>query len=96
MLPPPRAKKATETSRQAVGTKARRVLSVGLDADEEVVVDKGELMSKEMSRAVLARSGRRSKSSRPTRRSSRAGEGAPRRLTQGARRSGSKQHQDAA
>jgi len=48
-------KKATETIKAGVGTKARRVLSVGLDGDEEVVVDKGELMSKESSRAVLAK-----------------------------------------
>ena len=48
-------KKATETIKAGVGTKSRRVLSVGLDGDEEVVVDKGELMSKEMSRAVLAK-----------------------------------------
>jgi DNA-directed RNA polymerase subunit beta' len=48
-------KKATETIKAGVGTKSRRALTVGLDGDEEVVVDKGELMSKEMSRAVLAK-----------------------------------------
>jgi DNA-directed RNA polymerase subunit beta' len=48
-------KKATETIKAGVGTKSRRVLSIGLDGEEEVVVDKGELMSKEMSRAVLAK-----------------------------------------
>ncbi|TMC71984.1 MAG: DNA-directed RNA polymerase subunit beta', partial [Chloroflexi bacterium] len=48
-------KKATESIKAGVGTKSRRVLSIGLDGDEEVVVDKGELLSKEMSRAVLAK-----------------------------------------
>src|SRR6195256_6361501 len=48
-------KKATEHIKAGVGTKSRRVLSIGLDGDEEVVVDKGELMSKEMSRAVLGK-----------------------------------------
>jgi DNA-directed RNA polymerase subunit beta' len=48
-------KKATEAIKAGVGTKSRRALSVGLDGDEEIVVDKGELMSKEMSRAVLAK-----------------------------------------
>src|SRR5207248_9131740 len=47
-------KKATETIKTGVGTKSRRQLSVGLDGDEEVVVDKGELLSREMTRAVLA------------------------------------------
>ena len=48
-------KKATEHIKAGIGTKSRRVMSVGLEGDEEVVVDKGELMPKEMSRAVLAK-----------------------------------------
>src|SRR6202795_2668110 len=48
-------KKATETIKAGVGTKARKVLSIGLNGDEEVVVDKGELLSRETSRAVLGK-----------------------------------------
>src|SRR5487761_858442 len=48
-------KKATEQIKAGIGTKSRRALSVGLDGDEEIVVDKGELLSKEMSRAVLGK-----------------------------------------
>ncbi len=48
-------KKATEHVKAGVGTKSRRTLSIGLDGDEEVVVDKGDLMSRETSRAVLAK-----------------------------------------
>src|SRR5438067_6472468 len=46
-------KKATEAVKTGVGTKSRRQLTVGLDGDEEIVIEKGELLSKEMSRAVL-------------------------------------------
>src|SRR4030081_3843647 len=46
-------KKATEAIKAGIGTKSRRQLSVGVNGDEEVVIEKGELMSKEMSRAVL-------------------------------------------
>src|SRR5450830_591519 len=48
-------KKATEAIKAGIGTKSRRTLSVGLDGDEEVVIEKGDLMSREMSRAVLAK-----------------------------------------
>ncbi|HMJ38464.1 MAG TPA: DNA-directed RNA polymerase subunit beta', partial [Verrucomicrobiae bacterium] len=48
-------KKATEAIKTGIGTKSRRTLSVGLDGDEEVVIEKGDLMSREMSRAVLAK-----------------------------------------
>src|SRR5467141_2678783 len=48
-------KKATEHIKAGVGTKSRRILSIGLDGDEETVVDKGDLMSRESSRAVLAK-----------------------------------------
>ncbi len=48
-------KKATETIKAGIGTKARRDLSVGIDDDEEVVVEKGETFAREMSRAVLAK-----------------------------------------
>src|ERR1700704_4177166 len=48
-------KKATEHIKAGIGTKSRRAMSIGLDGDEEVVIDKGELLSKEMSRAVLGK-----------------------------------------
>ncbi|HEX9099195.1 MAG TPA: DNA-directed RNA polymerase subunit beta' [Candidatus Dormibacteraeota bacterium] len=48
-------KKVTETIKAGIGTKARRDLSVGTDDDEEVVVEKGEVFAREMSRAVLAK-----------------------------------------
>src|SRR5436305_2988920 len=48
-------KKATEAIKAGIGTKSRRQLSIGLDGDEEIVVDKGEVLSREMSRAVLAK-----------------------------------------
>ena len=48
-------KKATEAIKAGIGTKSRKVLSIGLDGDEETVVDKGELLSKEMSRAILGK-----------------------------------------
>jgi DNA-directed RNA polymerase subunit beta' len=48
-------KKATEAIKTGIGTKSRRTLSVGLNGDEEVVIEKGELMSREMSRAVLGK-----------------------------------------
>src|SRR5256886_544202 len=43
-------KKATEAIKAGIGTKSRRQLSIGLDGDEEIVVDKGEVLSREMSR----------------------------------------------
>ena len=48
-------KKVTETIKAGIGTKARRDLSVGADGAEEVVVEKGEVFAREMSRAVLAK-----------------------------------------
>src|SRR5437667_2056410 len=48
-------KKATEHIKAGIGTKSRRTMTIGLDGDEEVVVDKGDLLSREMSRAVLAK-----------------------------------------
>jgi DNA-directed RNA polymerase subunit beta' len=48
-------KKATEAIKAGIGTKSRRTLSVGLNGDEETVIEKGELMSREMSRAVLGK-----------------------------------------
>src|SRR5258705_4853412 len=48
-------KKATEAIKAGIGTKSRRTMSVGLDGDEEVVIEKGDLMSRESSRAVLAK-----------------------------------------
>jgi DNA-directed RNA polymerase subunit beta' len=48
-------KKATEHIKAGIGTKSRRQMTVGLDGDEEVVIEKGDLMSREMSRAVLAK-----------------------------------------
>src|ERR1700694_577059 len=48
-------KKATEAIKAGIGTKARKTLSIGLNGDEEVVVEKGELMSRETSRAVLGK-----------------------------------------
>jgi len=48
-------KKATEHIKAGVGTKSRRTMTVGLDGDEEIVIDKGDLMSREMSRGVLAK-----------------------------------------
>jgi DNA-directed RNA polymerase subunit beta' len=48
-------KKVTETIKAGIGTKARRDLSVGTDGDEEIVVEKGEVLAREMSRAVLAK-----------------------------------------
>src|SRR5713226_4156836 len=48
-------KKITETIKAGIGTKARRDYSVGADDDEEVVVEKGEVFAREMSRAVLAK-----------------------------------------
>jgi DNA-directed RNA polymerase subunit beta' len=48
-------KKVTETIKAGIGTKARRDLAVGADGDEEIVVEKGEVFAREMSRAVLAK-----------------------------------------
>jgi len=36
-------KKATEAIKAGIGTKSRRTMSVGLDGDEEVVIEKGDL-----------------------------------------------------
>jgi DNA-directed RNA polymerase subunit beta' len=48
-------KKATEAIKAGIGTKSRRVLSVGEGDGEEVVVEKGVVLTKEMSRAVLGK-----------------------------------------
>jgi DNA-directed RNA polymerase subunit beta' len=48
-------KKATEAIKAGIGTKSRRTLSIGQDGDEEVVVEKGDLMSRETSRGVLSK-----------------------------------------
>ncbi|HEV2413780.1 MAG TPA: DNA-directed RNA polymerase subunit beta' [Candidatus Dormibacteraeota bacterium] len=48
-------KKATEHIKAGIGTKSRRQMTVGLNGDEEVVIEKGDLMSREMSRGVLAK-----------------------------------------
>ncbi len=48
-------KKATEHIKAGIGTKSRRQMVVGLNGDEEIVIDKGDLMSREMSRGVLAK-----------------------------------------
>src|SRR6058998_1887186 len=48
-------KKATEHIKAGIGTKSRRTMTVGQNGDEEVVIDKGDLMSREMSRGVLAK-----------------------------------------
>src|SRR5229473_3231557 len=48
-------KKATEAIKAGIGTKARRNLTIGIDDDEEVVVEKGEVFAREMSRAVLGK-----------------------------------------
>src|SRR4030081_72623 len=48
-------KKITEAIKAGIGTKARRDLTVGADDDEEIVVEKGEVFAKEMSRAVLGK-----------------------------------------
>jgi len=48
-------KKATEHIKAGIGTKSRRQMTVGLNGDEEIVIDKGDLMSREMSRGVLAK-----------------------------------------
>jgi DNA-directed RNA polymerase subunit beta' len=48
-------KKATEHIKAGIGTKSRRQMTVGQDGDEEIVIEKGDLMSREMSRSVLAK-----------------------------------------
>src|SRR5438552_1658255 len=48
-------KKATEHIKAGIGTKSRRTMTVGLDGDEEAVIDKGDLMSRDMSKGVLAK-----------------------------------------
>src|SRR6266853_416361 len=48
-------KKATEAIKTGIGTKSRRTFSIGLNGDEEVVVEKGDLLSRETSRGVLAK-----------------------------------------
>src|SRR2546426_674773 len=48
-------KKATEHIKAGIGTKSRRQMTVGQNGDEEIVIDKGDLMSREMSRGVLAK-----------------------------------------
>ncbi|HET9782523.1 MAG TPA: DNA-directed RNA polymerase subunit beta' [Candidatus Dormibacteraeota bacterium] len=48
-------KKATEHIKAGIGTKSRRQMTIGMNGDEEIVIDKGDLMSREMSRGVLAK-----------------------------------------
>jgi DNA-directed RNA polymerase subunit beta' len=48
-------KKATEAIKAGIGTKSRRTLTIGLNGDEEVVVEKGDLLSRETSRGVLSK-----------------------------------------
>src|SRR6266487_215783 len=48
-------KKATEHIKAGIGTKSRRTMAIGLNGDEEVVIDKGDVLSREMSRGVLAK-----------------------------------------
>src|SRR5216683_1293697 len=48
-------KNATEHIKAGIGTKSRRTMTVGLDGDEETVIEKGDLMSREMSRSVLTK-----------------------------------------
>ena len=48
-------KKATEAIKAGIGTKSRKTLAIGLNGDEETVVEKGELLSRETSRAVLGK-----------------------------------------
>src|ERR1700745_73275 len=48
-------KKATEHIKAGIGTKSRRQMTVGLNGDEEIVIDKGDLMSRDMSKGVLAK-----------------------------------------
>ncbi|HEY1456090.1 MAG TPA: DNA-directed RNA polymerase subunit beta', partial [Candidatus Dormibacteraeota bacterium] len=48
-------KKATEHIKAGTGTKSRKAMTIGLNGDEETVIEKGELMSREMSRAVLGK-----------------------------------------
>jgi DNA-directed RNA polymerase subunit beta' len=48
-------KKATEHIKTGIGTKSRRTMTIGLDGDEEVVIEKGDVLSRETSRGVLAK-----------------------------------------
>src|SRR2546430_8999317 len=48
-------KKATEHIKAGMGTKSRRTMTIGLDGDEEIVIDKGDVLSRDMSRGVLAK-----------------------------------------
>src|SRR2546423_1675653 len=48
-------KKATEHIKAGMGTKSRRTMAIGLDGDEEIVIDKGDVLSRDMSRGVLAK-----------------------------------------
>jgi DNA-directed RNA polymerase subunit beta' len=48
-------KKATEHIKAGIGTKSRRQMTVGLNGDEEIVIEKGDLMSRDMSKGVLAK-----------------------------------------
>src|SRR5947199_1439745 len=48
-------KKATEHIKAGIGTKSRRTMTIGLNGDAEVVIDKGDVLSREMSRGVLAK-----------------------------------------
>src|SRR5438876_56020 len=48
-------KKATEHIKAGIGTKSRRQMTVGQNGDEEIVIEKGDLMSREMSWGVLSK-----------------------------------------
>src|SRR5947199_8826919 len=48
-------KQASEAIEAGSGPRAPRTMTIDLDGDEEVVVDKGDLLSREMSRGVLAK-----------------------------------------
>src|SRR5438874_986837 len=48
-------KKATEHIKAGMGTKSRRTMTIGLDGDEEIVIDKGDVLARDRSRGVLAK-----------------------------------------
>ncbi len=48
-------KKATEYIKAGIGTKSRRTMTIGVNGDEETLIEKGDLMSREMSRGVLSK-----------------------------------------
>jgi DNA-directed RNA polymerase subunit beta' len=48
-------KKATEHIKAGIGTKSRRQMTIGQNGDEEIVIEKGDLMSRDMSKGVLSK-----------------------------------------